>query len=269
MDQEEKRLFFGLEIDAPWPDKLPHGRLLDAEHRHITLAFLGRANYLQLQKHLSDFPTPPFKVGFVGKFDECLFLPPKHPHVVAWHITWGERAQALVEFQKGLLKWLLYYGFNPDTRHEEWLPHLSLSREPFNQKEWQKAFHPLPLMTKNIHLYESIGNLKYQSLWKFSFIPPFEELEHTADIAFRINAENIGQLHQHALFALAFKDPHLLSFFSDIPEKNELNDIIIHLNEIVAVADQEFGCPFKAVSFHGELKQNDNNLLQWDMIVDV
>ncbi len=39
--EEEKRLFFGAEVSAPWPKELPQGRVLEEKARHLTLAFLG------------------------------------------------------------------------------------------------------------------------------------------------------------------------------------------------------------------------------------
>jgi len=38
---------------------------------------------------------------------------------------------------------------------------------------------------------------------------------------------------------------------------------------MVAQADQEIGAPFKAVSFHGNIVKKNNQLLEWEMIVDV
>jgi RNA 2',3'-cyclic 3'-phosphodiesterase len=37
---------------------------------------------------------------------------------------------------------------------------------------------------------------------------------------------------------------------------------------MVTASDVEVGCPFKAVSYHGEIHES-NGLLQWEMIVDV
>ena len=74
-----KHLFWGMEVHAPWPEKLPQGRLLDTEHRHLTLAFLGNVNPFQMQEALRTFPPPPFTLGFAATFDQCLFLPFLHP----------------------------------------------------------------------------------------------------------------------------------------------------------------------------------------------
>ena len=39
--KDQKRLFFGFEVKAPWPQGLPKGRILKEDQRHITIAFLG------------------------------------------------------------------------------------------------------------------------------------------------------------------------------------------------------------------------------------
>ena len=41
VENESKRLFFGFEVDAPWPS-LPEGRMIKEKDRHVTVAFLDR-----------------------------------------------------------------------------------------------------------------------------------------------------------------------------------------------------------------------------------
>ncbi len=110
--------------------------------------------------------------------------------------------------------------------------------------------------------------LHYQSLWERTLLSPFDEFEHTADIAFLIRGYSIQELHQHAQLALAFQFPPLIKFYRS-QSQNSLEEVIISLNEIVAMADTEFGCPFKAVSFHGNIQSGDQNMLHWEMVVDV
>lgn len=262
-----KRLFFGIEVKAPWPSKFPVGRILEEEHRHLTLAFLGHIDYSQLLEVFASFPAPSFKVGFVGKFDQCLFLPPKHPRVVAWHIAWFEENSAFTRFYDALTHWLQKSGFSLDLHHD-FTPHLTISRSPFNKKAWRKTFTPLPCLLKDIHLYESLGHSKYQSLWSYPLFPPFEEIDHTADIAFHVYGETLDQLFQNAQVALAFTFPLFLDFFSQKKGFTSLEEIVIGLNNVVSYADKEIGCPFKAVSFHGQIKKIDH-ALQWEMIIDV
>lgn len=269
MEENIKRVFFALEVAAPWPEKLPSGRLLDAAHRHMTLAFLGQTDYSKLQESLLRFPFPPFRVGFVGKFHEIVFLPPRHPHVVAWKVQWLDDTLALEPYQKALLAWLLNEGFAPDLQHEKFLPHVTICRSPFNLRQWEKTFRVLPMMSKGLHLYESIGSLRYVPLWSCPLLPPFEELEHTADIAYRIRGENLRQIKDHAYMALAFNCPEMLSFYPENCHPSEtIEDIIIELNKTVALLDQHIGSPYKAVSFHGDIKEEEG-ILTWEMIVDV
>ncbi len=264
---ETKRLFFGMEIHAPWPDKLPFGRLLDPVHRHLTLAFLGHVSYQKLMELLSQLPRLKFKVGLTGKFDQCLFLPPHHPHVVAWHVDWLEDVSALLDFQSALVEWLNLEGFSVDIR--PFMPHVTLARAPFNYKGWRTSFTPLPMIATTIHLFESVGHSHYTSLWHLPLHPPFLEIEHTADRAFLVYGESITQLFQHAQVALAFSDPSLLPFLISHPHCETVDDIVISLNEIICTADQEIGASLKAVSFHGNIQKQSDGTFVWEMIIDV
>lgn len=60
----------------------------------------------------------------------------------------------------------------------------------------------------------------------------------------------------------------MVAIFSPVKEKESIEDIVIDLNELVTEADQKWGCPFKAVSFHGNIQENEE-LPYWKMIVDV
>lgn len=267
-NEEKKRLFFGIEVFAPWPLKLPSGRILDESHRHMTLCFLGNVNFSKLAPLVTtSFPKPSFEVGKVGIFDKTLFLPENHPHVASWHVKWLDDATPLIAYQKECTRWLNLQGFSLEKK-DEFLPHVTICRSPFDQKKWEKAFMKLPMMVKDIHLYESIGNLKYLPIWSHSLKAPFEEIEHTADIAFKIYGETILELYTHAEAALAFKFPPILDFLPDIKNVKALDDIVMALNQTILRADSEIGCPFKAVSFHGDFKEFEQ-VLQWEMIVDV
>ena len=87
-------------------------------------------------------------------------------------------------------------------------------------------------------------------------------------MAFHVCGETFNQLFQNAQVALAFDVPLPLGFFSQEKEFASLEEIVIGLNEVVSYADKEIGCPFKAVSFHGEIKKIDD-VFHWEMIVDV
>lgn len=265
MNEEIKRLFFAYEIMCPWPESYPKARLIDFASRHVTLAFLGNIPFLHLQKILPEFPPPPFKIVPVGNFDDCLFLPERHPRVVAWHLK-IEQEDSLSAYQNTIAKWLSGHGYLMEKR--PFLAHVSIGRNPLNCKQWKKEFVPLPFMINSIHLYESKGNLIYQPIWSYPLVPAFEEKDHTADIAFLIQAESMPSLHLHAQMALAFKQPALLQYIPNIPLKDRLDDIIISLNRLISQADSELGCSLKAVSFHGGISE-ENGIYKWEMIVDV
>lgn len=267
MEPDVKRLFFAFEVQSPWPQELPQGRLLKEEQRHMTLAFLGNIPYDQLKSILPVIPKPTFSVGLAGCFDHCLFLPPRNPHVVAWNVEWLDDPSPMLSFQKNLVEWLQQNHFNMD--HRPFLPHVTICRSPFQIRQWKEAFTPLPCILTKIHLYESIGNLNYEPIWSYPLSPPFEEIDHTADIAFRVYGENIEQLHHHALAALAFRHPQLLSLPYQKRNIDSLEMIIQDLNQRVSNADAESGCPLKAVSYHGNIDQESTTLLKWEMIVDV
>jgi RNA 2',3'-cyclic 3'-phosphodiesterase len=265
-EEEQRRLFFGAEITAPWPKDLPKARLISEEMRHMTLAFIGLNSLAKIQEVLPMAPHPSFKVGPAGIASGLIFLPKDKSRVVALSVSWLDENDPMAIYQKNLTQWLSSQGYSLDQR--AFFPHITLGRSPFDKEAWQAQFTPLPFFVQGIHLYQSLGNLQYQSLWQYPCPPPFKELDHTADIAFLVRAESIQQLHSHAQIALAFKDPKLIEFYSREPISS-LEEIVISLNEVIARADIAFGCPFKAVSFHGEIKSDEQNILHWEMIVDV
>ncbi len=264
-----KRVFFAEEAICPWPDKMPDGRTLDASDRHMTLAFLGNVDYQELNDILPSFPPPPFKVGPAGFFEECKLLPPKSPRVVAWEISWLDNLNQIENYSIKLIEWLESNNFSPAIYKSGFKPHVTISRSPFVIHKWEKSFQKLPVFLKDIHLYESVGNLKYKPLWSYSLLAQFVEIEHTADIAFKVRGENIWQIFANAVVALSFHYPDFLSFFNRDASINNLDDVVITLNEMVRESDKDQGCPFKAVSFHGELMEEKDKTLSWEMIVDV
>ncbi|HSX11876.1 MAG TPA: hypothetical protein VLF61_00085 [Rhabdochlamydiaceae bacterium] len=263
IENETKRLFFGMEVATPWEEEMPKGRVIDAPYRHITLAFLG--NVIP-KKQLFDPPLPDFIIGPAGVCDRLLFLPDKEARVAAAHIQWLIKEELLVQFHKTLLDWLEDQEYQVDRR--ELLSHVSLARSPFDKKIWEETFKPLPTYIKAFHLYESVGNLTYPSLWQHVFILPFEELEHTADIAFCIRGATFEELYIHAMLALSFSCPSFIAYFEPQPALSSLEEVVALLNKNVAAMDADIGIPFKAVSYHAKIKKVDT-LLEWEMIVDV
>lgn len=260
-------LFFACEVHAPWPNSLPPGRHLEAKARHLTLAFLGKTERDKLLQCLNSVPPLNFKLGFAGQFDQCLFLPPRHPHVVSYHIEWLTDPALLLTFREELIAWSASQGAPVDTRHPL-LPHVTIARSPFVISAWKKHFVPLPCFVSTLHLYESLGHSKYSSLHSWEVIPPFEAIEHTADLAFRILGADLNGLFTHAALALCFSFPPLLAFVPKPISFTSLDEVIIALNGIVSAADAKIGAPFKGVSFHGNLTSTAD-LLIWQMIVDV
>lgn len=262
-----KRLFFGLEVNAPWINPLPAGRIIVEDKRHITLAFLGNISFSELYEALPSIPKPNFRIGYTGIFDRCLFLPRNPPNVIAFGIHFLGDVLNLYEYQKTLLCWLKEINISLDDK--KWLPHVTLARKPFDSQEWLNHFTSLPFYTSHFHLYESKGNLNYESIWTFPIQAPFEELDHTADIAFMIYGNTIKDLYFHAFTALAFKEPHLIEFFEENVAIDSLEDLIFALNQCIAITDSQRRCCLKAVSYHGEIISNEQKILQWEMIVDV
>ena len=260
------RLFFGAEVSAPWPKELPHGKIVQEEGRHMTLAFLGDVSLPGLLRDLQTFPTLPFPIGIIAKSDKILFLPEETPRVVAWHVKFLEKMEEWNHFYAAFTAWLQQKNYRVEKR--PFMAHVTVARFPFVKEEWEKVFSEIPVVIKAIHLYESCGNLTYESRWSLPLILPYEEIEHTADIAFIIRGMSIQELSLHAQAALASKFPSLTRYFSDKTCTN-LDDVVIVLNEVIAAADKAEGCPFKAVSFHGNVTMDEKGLLSWEMIIDV
>lgn len=263
--KDEKRLFFAAETIADWPCEFPSGRILDEENRHFTLAFLGSTSLPQLLEKMKTIPTPSFHVGIGGYSKDWIFLPHDQPRVIAVEVE--TFSDDLVIYQKTLADWLKQQGYL-QKENRPFLPHITVARGSFDIEEWKKIPCLIPFYISSITLMESLGNSNYKPLWKYPLTPPFEEIEHTADIAFLIRGKTIQDLWLHAQLALAFKFPPLISFFSKEKEFTSLDTVIAALNGLIARADLEIGVPFKAVSYHDELTYHSNHL-EWKMIVDV
>lgn len=84
-DPNSKRLFFGVEVFAPYPSSFPPGRMLDRTHRHLTLAFLGQIDFSKIANKMEQLPKPKSFCGTVGYFDEYVWreinqVIEKNPH---------------------------------------------------------------------------------------------------------------------------------------------------------------------------------------------
>lgn len=268
MDESAARLFFGFQIEAAWPKVLPLGRLVAEKERHITALFLGRQDRQKIVSLAETLTELPFAIGPAGVFAQCLLFPHKHPRAVVWTIDWHSAKEPLFAFQRSLQQLFVENSIiQPEDR--DFVPHVTLCRPPFHPQGWQKAFKPLPLMICQLHLFESLGHSTYRSLWHRSFLKAYQEIEHTADMAFIICGQTIRELHAHAQLALAHIYPPFITFFSKEPHVETFDDMIAQLNALIAHTDSAIGCPLKAVSYHGQIKQGPKNTLEWEMIIDV
>jgi len=261
------KLFVALEAHAPWQETFPPGRILDEEARHLTLAFLGESPLDKAVEVVSSLP-PPYPVGPIAITDKLLLLPHRHPRTAGYHFELIRDPEPLQTFYSKLLTTLQEAGLTPSHPERPLLNHITVARHPEELDTWKETFAPLPLFLKDLHLYESLGYSKYRSHYCLSAKPPFEEIPHTADIAFHIWGKTITDLYFNAACALAFHFPPLIIQTLSSTPFDDLGEVVIALNELVAKTDEEMGCPFKAVSFHGEIAEQDN-LLYWEMIVDV
>jgi len=245
------RLFFGATLRAAWPAAFPPGRLVPDSSRHLTLAFLGDARMPDVAK------IAPLKIAPTGV---CLKWKPL-AHVAAAEASWLTGSDAILALQKRLVSWLHLKDQRP------FYPHITLARSPFDREAWKNAVCQVPFYLQSIHLYQSRQNSLYESLWEMPLVPPFDDIDHTADLAFLVRGQTLHELFLHAQLALAFHFPPFVEKMRRGVIPSTLDDIIIELNALISEADETRGCPFKAVSFHGALASK--TLLEWTMIVDV
>jgi len=260
----DKRLFFAAELTGAWSQEFPSGRILDEDDRHLTLVFIGSTSLSELMDKMKTMPLPEFHLGPASFTTKWIFLPSEQePRVVAAEV---DSLDSLVDYQKTLASWLKDQGYASDSR--PFLPHITVARGEFDADAWKKIPCQIPFYIRSIALLESLGNSRYQHQWRHSFLPPFAEIEHTADIAFLIRGSDFQQIYHHARLALAFKFPPLLAYFSKETDFPTLDTVIARLNGLLARADLELGVPFKAVSYHDEMAFHSGHL-EWRMIVDV
>jgi 2'-5' RNA ligase len=259
----EKRLFFSAELTAAWPQNFPSGRILEEENRHMTLVFLGSTSPSTLLE--KTIPLPSFDIGPASYSTKWIFLPSeKEARAVA-----AETASLgpLLDYQQALAQWIKTEGC-PSHDARPFFPHITLARGPLDVESWKQIPCEIPFYIRSIALMESLGHSRYQHLWRHCLLPPFAEIEHTADIAFLIRGSNFYDLFLHAQIALSFKFPALIAYFSKEKNFPSLDTVIAALNEVIARADLDIGIPFKAVSYHDEMAYHLNHL-EWKMIVDV
>lgn len=262
------RIFFALDVISPWKELEPPGRYIDKHLRHITLLFIGEVKEEDTSKLVSSMILPNIYVGPCGIFDKVVALPFNHPNVVSYRAHLLDRLKDLQKYKTDLVSYVESNGILLKEGLKKFLPHVSLCRRPFSISDWKKKFSKLPFYISTLHLYESIGNSKYKSLWSYEFISPFIEVGHTGDIAFHIRGENFYQLFVNGFIALCFTSENLVNYFIENESIENIDDVIISLNKIITALDTDVGSPFKAVSFQSNVQHMDN-YLEWEMIVDV
>ena len=262
MKEKLPPLFFGLEIVTHWPE-IPHeGRIINEEMRHITLAFLGNAEQEQALMEAKKLQAPQF--GPVGIFNECHFFPKGHPRCVAWQALWQT---AFETFQEAFIKQLVLSKLLPPPKRP-FVPHVTVARAPFDKKAFKQSFSPIAFYAKALHLYQSKGYSTYTSLWHMPWRAPFVEIEHTADLAFHVYGRDIKEISVHAQAAMCYAFSELIPYAFTPFEPETIDDIVMHLNNIIALCDSEQGASVKAVSYHDTVKKTDSEYI-WEMIIDV
>src|SRR5689334_14275078 len=122
--EEEKRLFFGAEVLAPWPDEFPTGRTILEQFRHITLAFLGHVSLQKLLEKIPTLPLPTCTLSPLAKSESLLFLPEQNPRVVSLNIAWLYGEHEIISFWENLRHWLQANHYRTEVR--AFLPHATL-----------------------------------------------------------------------------------------------------------------------------------------------
>lgn len=258
---DEKRLLFGFEAHAPWPKTLPDTKTLKAKNRHLTLLFFGNTSYKKIHEHIRYMPKPFFRVGPVAISDSGLTLPNRSPDVMTWHVDpFG--FDPIEEYQKMILDYFLEKGYALDEK--KFIKHITLGKSAALKKGAKTSFTPLPLYFTNLHLYESLHGDRYEPIWTYDLLPPFEEKEEGR---FALYGENFQQVFLNAQIALAFKFPALVPFLDASYEVRNLHDGGIRLTTLVNQAYREANIPIERALFPDSGKE-EKGLLTWELRVE-
>jgi 2'-5' RNA ligase len=259
---DTQRLFIGWECLLSSYSPIIHGRKIDPAH--LTLSFLGNISQKMMQQKLCNLPCFNEKISPCLLADGIIFLPENKPRVAA--LTFSHIPKVISEYQTHLSQWIASLGLS--IKQSPFFPHVSLIRQPFDEQEMLRWFVPQPVALQSIHLFESVGNLKYEKRATIPLLAPFEEIEHTADLAFIIRGQTMKELYDHAIMALAYKYPPILSLHAPYTPQ-DLSDLIKNLNHLITRLDLDVGCPLKAVCYSGDIHAKDAKILEWKMIIDV
>ena len=259
-DPNEKRLLFGFEVHAPWPESLPDMKTLKAKNYHLTLLFFGNTSYKKIHEHIRYMPKPTFRVGPVAFSDSPLRLPNRSSDVITWHVEpFGE--DVIDEYQRVIYDYFLEKGY--DLERKKFIKHITLGKSAVLKKEAKKSFRSLPLYFKNLHFYESYQGDQYEPIWTYDLLPPFEEKKNGH---FVLYGESFQQTFLNAQIALAFKCPALVPFLDSSYKVRNLHDGGIRLTTIINQAFRKAEVPIERVIFP-DSGQEENGLLTWDLFV--
>lgn len=261
VQQDHKRLLFGFETHAPWPEGLPEVKTLKAKHRHLTLLYFGDVSYKKLHDEIRYMPKPPFRVGPVAISDSCLCLPKRSPDIVTWHVDpFGE--DPINDYQQTLVEYFAEHDY--DFEKKKYIKHITIGKSVPLKKEMKKHFKPLPLYCSNLHLYESLKGDQYEPIWTYDLLPPFEEQEGGQ---FLLYGESFQQVFLNAQIALAFKFPELVPFLDASYQVRNLHDGGIRLTTLLETAYRAIKIPIEKVTFPDNGKQ-EKGLLSWPLHVE-
>ncbi|CDR35132.1 Conserved hypothetical protein [Criblamydia sequanensis CRIB-18] len=266
----KKKIFFGLKACADWPLFCTKARFLNEKNRHMTLAFLGMQPYNELDFFLKSIPTPPL-VGFSAVAEEILFLPFNKPATASYSLRFLAGENRLLDYQKKLSSYLIQKDLiSHIDQKRSFLPHVTFARQPFDKINLKFEFTSFIITLSTLHLYESLGGLSYSPLITKEVEKPFEEIDHTADIAYLIKGESLEEIALNAKAALMSRELNIEPFFNySKKDFSSIESIVLWLNEAIREQDKNEGSPFKAVSHHGKIKIDNKNIFTWEMIVDV
>jgi 2'-5' RNA ligase len=194
-----KNLFLAFEIKGQWPASFPKARLIPDAYRHLTLAFIGPYDNSSVMNVVPTIPRFKDTISPSGRLDNLIFLPPGIERIAVLIPQFFDMP-AVMNYQKEVSGDLLRKLGLQEKR--SFLPHVSIARAPFDHKEWKEISWNIPFYVSSLSLYQTVASLRYDILWKQPYTPPFDEIDHTADLAYTIRGRNLSELFSHALLCL-------------------------------------------------------------------
>jgi 2'-5' RNA ligase len=268
MEKNIKNFFFAFELETIWEDDFKDLKVIDKKNRHLTLLFLGENNFNEIKKYLDQMSNLNIQIGSVGYFEKVIFLPENNPRAAAYKANFLNDELKIKNYQKELISFFKNKEINL-KKEKDFLPHVTISRDKFDKKELKNKFIKAPFYIKSFNLYESLFSSNYKSLWKKEYLAPFKEIEHTADIAFEVVGIDCNQLLLNAFTAICFKEFKMLDYINLLKKVSSIDEIIINLNEILTQMEIDgYQAFFKAISLNQKTYKK-NNLIFWEMVIDV